>query len=194
MGYAGHNGNDNCYIRSVQCAVCLTTGSWPLAKRVFQTVRSNASSFIIRYIFFLVSLWQLLTSSSSSPHILCQKAITTQDIVNPVDLLLFYCMQDISFLFDSYTSSSFTRSALFSAIISCYAIHFFEKISFFLTAVTLWLGMRSVGSRAAAGIESECSCLFIRNETCHVEQQISIMLDVTNKDKCRETYGLGQCF
>jgi hypothetical protein len=188
-GYASYNGNDNGYtrsfFRSVQCAVCLTTGPWPLPKRVFQTVRSNALSFKLRYIFFLVSLWWLLTPSSSSSNMSEGNSYARYDQWSWPSFVLLHV--GISFLFDSYISSSFTRSALL-----CYT--FFKKISFFPTAVTLWLGMRPLGSRAAGGIESECSCLFIRNETCHVEQQISIMLDDTNKDKCRETYGLGQCF
>ena len=92
------------WCRLIHSAVCLTTGPKPLPKRALYIVRSRTSSFKWEYpLLFLKSSSSFLRllprlSVTSIPHFylsfnnLLQKAVSTQNVTNPVRLPFSYFM------------------------------------------------------------------------------------------------------
>ena len=93
--------------------ICQTTGPKPLPKRFLHTVRSRASSFNSQYPLLslrsssnFLRLLPRLPVTSIPPFYLSfnnplYKAVSTQNVTNPVSLPFTYFMYDIPLLLDS---------------------------------------------------------------------------------------------
>ena len=151
----------------------------PLPKRI---LHSAIQRFFFQFPLlsrFLSVIQQLLTSYSSSSLLfnfsfsdVFYRAISTQDMINPVSLLSFCCTQDIPLIFDCIQYFIFIRPLLLNQKLSVYVPGNYTVLAFLVAVIYYRRQQSSFRSSDMADVDRRCKMLH-RQTICKLTREIN---------------------